>query len=207
MVADDCVVGTSGDLRNVQVVTWGEAESGGTSAAVQHQLREIQQIHVAVHAFAACRLDGSVVTWGDPRCGGNMAASARKLQAPATSTYLPTYLATYLPADLPTRLYCTCLPTCLPAYLPTYRPTDYRPTDLPTCQGDSSQAQSMLKDVQDICAGAYAFAALCADGTATRHGHAHRPPNRLLITGPSTTSWWVRHIQQNAQQSHKCLSI
>ena len=142
MVADDCVVGTSGDLRNLQVVTWGEAESGGTSAAVQHQLREIQQIHVAVHAFAACRLDGSVVTWGDPRCGGNMAASARKLQAPATSTYLPTYLPSYLPTSRPTHppTYCTCRPTCLPAclpaylptYLPTYRPTDYRPTDLPT---------------------------------------------------------------------------
>ena len=69
MVTDDCYL---------QVVTWGEAESGGTSAAVQHQLRDIQQIHVAVHAFAACRLDGSVVTWGDPRCGGNMAISATK---------------------------------------------------------------------------------------------------------------------------------
>lgn len=46
------------------VVTWGDPGSGGHSQMVQHQLRDVEQIQGAEHAFAAIRSDGRVVTWG-----------------------------------------------------------------------------------------------------------------------------------------------
>ena len=53
------------------VVTWGDAGFGGASAAVQDQLRDVQQIQVSFAAFAAILGDGSVVTWGDRAFGGD----------------------------------------------------------------------------------------------------------------------------------------
>ena len=46
------------------IVTWGGAEFGGDSSAVQDQLGRVQQIQRTGRAFAAILADGSVVTWG-----------------------------------------------------------------------------------------------------------------------------------------------
>ena len=47
------------------IVTWGDANFGGDSSAVQDQLKGVQQIQATNWAFAAILEDGSVVTWGD----------------------------------------------------------------------------------------------------------------------------------------------
>ena len=52
-------------LGDGSVVSWGSADCGGDSRAVQHQLRDVQQIQASDSAFAAILGDGSVVTWGD----------------------------------------------------------------------------------------------------------------------------------------------
>ena len=46
------------------IVTWGHAEFGGDTSAVQDQLRGVQQIQATHFAFAAILEDRSVVTWG-----------------------------------------------------------------------------------------------------------------------------------------------
>ena len=46
-------------------MTWGDAEHGGDSSAVQDQLKDVQQIQASDMAFAAILHDGSVVSWGD----------------------------------------------------------------------------------------------------------------------------------------------
>ena len=38
---------------------------GGRSSAVQHQLKDVQQIQASSTAFAAILSDGSAVTWGN----------------------------------------------------------------------------------------------------------------------------------------------
>ena len=61
-------------LGDGSVVTWGHADSGGNSRAVQGQLKKVQQIQAssAYHgAFAAILGDGSVVTWGYVDSGGD----------------------------------------------------------------------------------------------------------------------------------------
>ena len=52
-------------LAEGSVVTWGDADYGGNSSAVQYRLKNLQQIQASDQAFAAILGDGSVVTWGD----------------------------------------------------------------------------------------------------------------------------------------------
>ena len=52
------------------VVTWGDADFGADSSAVQAQLQDVQQIRGSDGAFAALLSDGTVVTWGDEDFGG-----------------------------------------------------------------------------------------------------------------------------------------
>ena len=49
-------------LGDGSVVTWGYDEYGGDSSAVQHQLKNVQQVQASCKAFAAILCDGSVVT-------------------------------------------------------------------------------------------------------------------------------------------------
>ena len=64
-------------LGNGSVVTWGGAELGGDSRAVQGQLRNVQAIQATGGAFAAILVgNGSVVTWGDVELGGGGDSSA-----------------------------------------------------------------------------------------------------------------------------------
>ena len=59
-------------LRWLCCDTWGDVHHGpGDSGAVQHQLKNVQQIQATNSAFAAILGDGSVVTWGDVRRGGD----------------------------------------------------------------------------------------------------------------------------------------
>ena len=48
------------------MVTWGSANYGGDSSAVQDQLRDVLQIQVLQETFSAILCDGSVVSWGGP---------------------------------------------------------------------------------------------------------------------------------------------
>ena len=43
-------------------MTWGDTARGGDTAAVQDQLKNVQQIQGASKAFAGVLVDGSVVT-------------------------------------------------------------------------------------------------------------------------------------------------
>ena len=49
------------------VVTWGQADYGGNSSAVEDDLVNVQKIVSTFWggAFAALRTDGTIVTWGD----------------------------------------------------------------------------------------------------------------------------------------------
>ena len=49
----------------------GEADYGGDSRGVQHQLKNVQQIQDSGHSFAAILADGFVVTWGRAANGGD----------------------------------------------------------------------------------------------------------------------------------------
>ena len=62
------------------IVTWGGAEFGGDSSAVQHQLRRVQQIQRTGRAFAAILADGSVVAWGHEEDGGDSSAVQDQLR-------------------------------------------------------------------------------------------------------------------------------
>ena len=74
-------------LADGSVVAWGEPEDRGDSSAVQHQLRNVQQVQANCLAFAAILADGSVVTWGDSTTGGDSSplqdqlTSVRQLQS------------------------------------------------------------------------------------------------------------------------------
>ena len=62
------------------IVTWGDADRGGDSAAVRDQLRGVQQIQATGFAFAALLADGSVVTWGSEHFGGDSSAVQHQLR-------------------------------------------------------------------------------------------------------------------------------
>ena len=62
------------------VVTWGCADSGGDSSAVQHQLLNVQEIYANEEAFAAILDDGSVVSWGVADRGGDSSAVQDQLK-------------------------------------------------------------------------------------------------------------------------------
>ena len=62
------------------IVTWGYANFGGDTSAVQEQLKGVQQIQATKHAFAAILADGSVITWGDADRGGDSSAVRDQLR-------------------------------------------------------------------------------------------------------------------------------
>ena len=67
-------------LGDGSVVTWGKAEYGGDSSAVQDQLKNVQQVQALFGTFAAVLGDGSAVTWGDAEDGGNSSAVQDQLK-------------------------------------------------------------------------------------------------------------------------------
>jgi hypothetical protein len=61
------------------VVTWGQAQNGGDSAAVAGQLTGVAEVFSTGFAFAALRNDGAVVAWGNAGLGGDSAGVAAAL--------------------------------------------------------------------------------------------------------------------------------
>ena len=64
------------------VVSWGNADFGGDSRAVQEMLVHVQHILASEGAFAAILDEGSVVTWGQADSGGNGAVVRGELDSP-----------------------------------------------------------------------------------------------------------------------------
>ena len=69
-------------LSDGSVVTWGDADSGGDSTAVQDQLKDVQKIKSSSNAFAAILGDGSVISWGCGDEGGDCSAFAAVCASP-----------------------------------------------------------------------------------------------------------------------------
>eukprot|EP00439_Symbiodinium_sp_Y106_P022478 s2930_g2.t1 len=67
-------------LDDGSVVTWGNAEFGADSSAVETQLKNVQQIQASEGAFAAVLEDGSVVTWGNAEFGADSSAVQTQLK-------------------------------------------------------------------------------------------------------------------------------
>ena len=67
-------------LDDGSVVTWGHAEYGGDSSAVQDQLHNVRQIQSSEDAFAAILSDGTVVAWGHAKHGGDSGAVQNQLK-------------------------------------------------------------------------------------------------------------------------------
>ena len=129
------------------VLTWGDLNYGGRSAAIQHQLRNVKQVQATDTAFAAILANGSVVTWGDPDEGGDSSAVQTQLvnvqQVQGTASAFAAILAD--------------------GSVITWGP------DLNG--GNSSRVQDQLKNVQQIEATDYAFAAIRGDGSLLTWGH------------------------------------
>ena len=62
------------------MVSWGKADDGGDSRAVQEQLKTVQQIQASFRLFAAILIDGSVITWGDAGYDGDSSAVQDQLR-------------------------------------------------------------------------------------------------------------------------------
>ena len=60
------------------VITWGNAEYGADSSAVQDQLKGVRQIQATNMAFAAILADGSVM--GDADWGGDSSPVQHELR-------------------------------------------------------------------------------------------------------------------------------
>ncbi|MFM2668487.1 Ig-like domain-containing protein [Vibrio mediterranei] len=134
------------------VVTWGEANFGGDSSAVQSQLTNVQSISTVStigRAFAAIKADGSVVTWGEASRGGDSSAVQSQLTNVQTIAATSNAFAA-IKAD---------------GSVVTWGNASWG--------GDSSAVQAQLTNVQTIAATpGGAFAALKADRSVVTWGSA-----------------------------------
>ena len=58
-------------LHDGSVQIWGNADYGGDSSAVRHELQKVLQITASFAAFAALQENGTVASWGSPQAGGD----------------------------------------------------------------------------------------------------------------------------------------
>eukprot|EP00439_Symbiodinium_sp_Y106_P052683 s526_g7.t1 len=154
-------------LDDGSVVTWGDAENGGDSSAVQDQLKNVQQIQASGRAFAAILDDGSVVTWGAADSGGDSSAVQDQLKA-VQQIRASRYGAFAAILD--------------DGFVVTWGDAEYG--------GDSSAVQGQLKYVQQIQACAGAFAAILGDGCVVTWGHAGDGGDSRAVQNQ------LRHVQQ-----------
>ena len=121
-------------------MTWGHADFGGDSSAVQGQLQNVQQIQASQAAFAAILDNGSVVAWGHAGWGGDSSAVQGQLdnvqQIQASERAFAAILGD--------------------GSVVTWGHADFG--------GDSSAVQAHFKSVQQIQASRRAFAAILDDG-------------------------------------------
>ena len=133
-------------LGDGSVVTWGDADDGGDSSAVQAQLKDVQQIKATMNAFAAILGDGSVVTWGSASSGGDSSAVQDQLkdvqQIQGTNNAFAAILGD--------------------GSVVTWGSS--------AAGGDSKAVQHQLMGVQQIQATGFAFAALLGDGSVVTWG-------------------------------------
>eukprot|EP00435_Cladocopium_sp_Y103_P013405 s330_g3.t1 len=130
-----------------RIITWGDPDYGGDSAAVQDQITSVQQVKSTGSAFAAILADGSVVTWGDPDDGGDSSAvqdRLRNVQQVQSTKYA--FAAILADGSVVTWGH-------------------------PNHGGDSSAVQEKLRNVQQVQSNKYAFAAILADGSVVTWGH------------------------------------
>ncbi|OLQ14791.1 hypothetical protein AK812_SmicGene1072 [Symbiodinium microadriaticum] len=136
-------------LGDGSVATWGKADFGGDSSAVQEQLQDVQQMQTSERAFAAILLDGSVVTWGNGRFGGDSSAVQEQLRDVQQFQACHAAFAAIL-AD---------------GSVVTWGDARFG--------GDCSVVQDQLRDVQQIQASAGALAAIVGDGSVVTWGDAN----------------------------------
>lgn len=75
-------------MADGSVQTWGHAEPGGDSSAVQHQLAGgVDRLECTLSAFAALKEDGSVVTWGLGHYGGDSSSVKEQLDGGVVALY------------------------------------------------------------------------------------------------------------------------
>eukprot|EP00435_Cladocopium_sp_Y103_P035696 s2096_g9.t1 len=129
-----------------QVVTWGEAASGGDSSEVQDQLKGVQQIQGTESAFAAILADGSVVTWGDKDFGGDSSEVQDQLKGvQQVQSAVAAFAAVLADGSVVT-------------------------WGFPYYGGDSSEVQDQLKGVQQVQSTGGAFAAILVNGSVVTWG-------------------------------------
>lgn len=136
-------------LIDGSVVTWGMDASGGSIAAVQDQLKNVQQIQATSNAFAAIKADGSVVTWGSGSGGDCSAVQDRLSDVKAIQKTTNAFAA--LRRD---------------GSVVTWGPAQYG--------GNSDAVQSLLRNVRGIQSTQQAFAALLDDGSVVTWGDCGR---------------------------------
>eukprot|EP00439_Symbiodinium_sp_Y106_P015313 s157_g2.t1 len=177
-------------LDDGSLVTWGDAQTGGDSSAVQDQLKNLQQIQSSGRAFAAILDDGSVVTWGAADSGGDSSAVQDQLKTVqqirasrcgafaailddgsvvtwgddafgADSSAVQTQLNNVQQIQASMRAFAAILDD---GSVVTWGDADYG--------GDSSAVQTQLTNVQQIQASGAAFAASLDDGSVVTWGNA-----------------------------------
>ena len=131
-----------------KIVTWGDADHGGDSSALQDQLKGVLQIQAAEQAFAAILEDGSVVTWGHADSCGDSSAVQGQLRGVQQIQVTDEAFAAIL-AD---------------GSVVTWGVAHHG--------GDSSAVQDQLKGVVQIQATERAFAAILEDGSVVTWGDA-----------------------------------
>ncbi|CAE7835323.1 unnamed protein product, partial [Symbiodinium sp. KB8] len=144
----DDYAGFAALLGDGSVATWGKADLGGDSSAVQEQLRDVQQIQTSDSAFAAILINGSVVTWGDADSGGDSSGVQEQLR------------------DVQQ------IQTSDSAFAAIRRDGSVVTWGDVACGGNSSAVQHQLRDVRQIQASDWAFAAILGDGSVVAWGYA-----------------------------------
>eukprot|EP00439_Symbiodinium_sp_Y106_P053451 s1134_g7.t1 len=135
-------------LGDGSVVTWGHAEYGGDSSAVQHQLKNVHQIQASGRAFAAILCEGSVVTWGDAAVGGDSSTAQDQLKDVQQIQASDFAFAAILSDRSVVSWGCD------------------------ESGGDSGAVQDQLKTAQSLTASDMAFAAILGDGSVVTWGDA-----------------------------------
>eukprot|EP00439_Symbiodinium_sp_Y106_P035423 s1336_g4.t1 len=166
-------------LGDGSVVTWGDADWGGDSSAVQGQLKNVQQIQATATsenrhgaAMAAILADGSVVTWGHDGSGGDSRAVQRQLKN-VQQVQASCYAFAAILGD---------------GSVVTWGHDG--------SGGDSSAVQGQLTNVHQVQASCYAFAAILGDGSVVTWGDPDYGGDSSSVQGRLTN---VRQVQASCK--------
>ena len=146
-----CIVASDAyaKLANGCVITWGNKDNGGDSSAVQHLLKDVQNIYSTHYAFAALLKNGNVVTWGHQNTGGN-SSSVQHLLKNVVKIYSTSNAFAALLEN---------------GSVVTWGNPSYGGID-------SSTIQHLLKNVVEIYSTSYDFAALLKNGSVVTWGNS-----------------------------------